>query len=458
MLASFTALALAVMAPAQDTVRLTYGQAMDRARAFNPQFVRQTAEASNAEISMASARAVRYYPEIDLNFTTPSYASNLVTVRREDGSEIFVPIERRTVAVGVELEQPLPTGGRLWISGEMRALNQPLLEEDQRFSGITDVGIRLDQQLFGINYSIRAYRLARESYARSMAQYADRERGLARNVLSAYLGLMRARKQAELDSVLAVRDAERLTAIRARAAAEPMSEVDSMKFELETVRAGISRARAGQGLARAQAQLNEVLALPVHTVIIPDTSIRVEPFIPDIQAGLAQALVNRQDLRLAQLTVENREMQLRDAHRTSPITLSIEFDLGFNGSARAAGLSDALRDAIDRQDRARSVDLGVSVPLFDRFEERHAVARARNELVSAEANLADQRRQIENEVLLAGERVTNAVRQLELALRSVDLTRRTLEIQGARYQSGAITSAELLIDQANYRQAEIALI
>ena len=458
MLTYVTALAVALTAPAQDTIRLTFAQAMQRAREANPEFVQQRIQAANAEISMATARATRYLPRLDMNFTVPSYSSNLVTVRREDGSEIFVPREQRSVAVGLTLSQPLPTGGRLEISGDVRALNQPLLQQDQQFSGVTDLGIRLDQDLFGINRSIRDYRLARESYARAQAQFADRQRNLSRNVLSAYLQLVQARKQSELDSVLAVRDAERRESIRTRATEEQMSEVDSLKFELERVRAAGSRSTAGQGLARAQARLNEVLAYPVSTVVIPDTTIRVEPFIPDIDAGMAQALANRQDLRLAQMSVENRRLQLRDAHRTSPITLSIEMDLGFNGSSRADALSRALSDAIARQDRARSVDLGVSVPLFDRFSERHAIARARNELASAEADLEDERRQIENEVLLAAERVTNAVEQLALAERRVELTRRTLAIQSTRYQRGGITSAELLQDQASYRSAEIDLL
>ena len=453
-----TALAIAGTAQASDTVRLSFAEAMELARSTNPNFVQQTLQAANAEISMASARAERYFPRLDIDLTTPAYASNLQTVQLDDGSETFVPVVRRTLGLELGVSQPLPTGGRLAIVGELTALNQPLLDEDDQFTAITAVGIELDQELFGINRSVRNYRLAQESYARSRAQFADRERNLARNVLDAYLGLVQARKEAQLDSVLAVRDAERLAQIRAQARTEPMGEVDSLKFELETVRAQISRVDAGQGLARAQARLNEVLALPVNTVVIPDTVIRVEPFIPDVDAGLRLALENRQDLRLAQLSVENRRAQLRDAHRTSPITLTIRSNLGFNGSSRSAALSQALSDAIDRQDRARSIDLGVRIPIFDRFEERHEVARAENDLASAEANLEDERRQIENEVRLAAERVTNAVAQLELVERTVALTQRTLEIQGRRYQAGAITSAELLLDQASYRGAEIELI
>jgi outer membrane protein len=282
------------------------------------------------------------------------------------------------------------------------------------------------------------------------------ERSLARSVVSVYYGLVQARKQAELDSMLAARDADRLSARRSNEVAA--SEIDSLKFELESVRSTMSRTRSRQGLTRAQTELNEILALPINTVVIPDETIRVEAFVPDIRAGIAAAYASRHDLRLAELSVENRRANVRDAGRTSPVTVGVSSNVGFNGSARKPGFRSALEEAIDRQDRARTINLSVSVPLFDRFEERNAVSRAKNDLLSAEANFADQRRQIESEVRQAGERVANAASQLNLAERSVTITRRTLELQSDRYRAGSITSAELLIDQAAYRQAEISLI
>jgi len=54
--------------------------------------------------------------------------------------------------------------------------------------------------------------------------------------------------------------------------------------------------------------------------------------------------------------------------------------------------------------------------------------------------------------------VANASLQLDLAEKQSLITRRTLEIQTARYALNEITSVELLIDQANQRQAEIGLL
>ena len=342
-------LLLAVQAP--DTVRLTFTEAVARARRENAEFVQQRLEFENADYSMASARAQRYLPRVDVGLTTPSYVSNLSTVRLADGSDIYVPVERRTVAAGLSVSQPLPTGGRLSIDSEVTALQQPLLEEDREFTGITSIGFRLDQEFFGINRSIRDFRLAKESHARAIARYADQERSLARRVMTAYFGLVKARKQAQLDSMMGERDAQRLSQMRQRIAGDQTGEIDSLKFELEVVRSSMSRTRSRYGVTRALAELNGVLGLPNGVVVVPDTAIVVEAFEADVEAGLRSAYANRQDLRLSEMSVDNRRAAVPDAERTSPITFSLASNLGFNGSSRASVLGRALSDAISGPER-----------------------------------------------------------------------------------------------------------
>lgn len=454
MLVLFAAL-LAVQEP--DTVRISYTEALEIARESNPRFVRQKLQAENAESWMATSRAQRYYPTVGMNVVAPEYVSALTKIVTEDG-EIYVPTERRTLQTGVVVNQPLPTGGSFQVTGSVMALNQPLLSLDERYTGRTFLGFRLQQNLFGVNNSIRNYRLARESFARSRAEFADQERALARSVLSAYYGLVSTRKQMEIDSMLFVRDSLRSVKGGDGNPQGPMSEVDSLKFELEAARSAFNRTRSNQALLRAQATLNEALGFPPGKVVIPDSALLVERLDLDVERGVQQAMRNRWDYALAQMGVENRRMGLRDAGRTSPVTVFVNTTIGFDGSARSVGPSDALRSALDGQNRSRNMDIGVSIPLFDRFEEKNAVARARNELQIAEYGLADARRALENEVRLAAQRVANASRQLELADKQFAITRRTMQLQGARYAQGEITIAEFLIDQASQRQAEIGML
>ncbi len=445
-----------LLAQTTDTIRISYPAAMEAARQSNPRFVRQQLQARNAELWMASARAARYLPTVSLDVTSPEYVSALTRVTTTEG-EVFVPTKRRTLQSGVTMTQPLPTGGSLRITGSVASLNQPLLT-DQRYLGRTFLGFRLEQSFFGINYSIRNYRLSRESFARSQAEFADQERNLQRSVLSAYFGLVSTRKQVQIDSVLFVRDSLRMAGMFTGTGPAALSEVDSLKFELEVSRSAFNRTRSQQALLRAQASLNEVLGYPSTTVIVPDSTLTVERQAIDVERGVAAATANRWDYVLAVMAVDNRRAGLRDAHRTSPVTVSVNSTIGYDGSARSNAAVESLRDALEGQNRSQNIVLGVSIPVFDRFEERNAVGRAQNDLRVAESNLAEQRRVLENEVRLAAQRVANATLQLDLAEKQSRITRRTLEIQSARFAQGEITSVEFLIDQANFRQAEIGLL
>jgi outer membrane protein len=238
----------------------------------------------------------------------------------------------------------------------------------------------------------------------------------------------------------------------------PISEVDSLKFELEFSRSAFNRTRSQQALLRAQASLNEALGFPVSTIIVPDSTLTVELQVIDVEKGIDEAIENRWDYALAVMAVENRRRGLRDAKRTSPITLNINSTIGFDGFSSSDDAADALRNALIGQDRSQNVEVGISIPIFDRFDEKNAVARANNDLRISESNLAEARRMLENEVRLAAQRVSNAALQLALAEKQSAITKRTLEIQTERYALSQITSVEFLIDQANQRQAEIVLL
>ena len=454
------AAALAVMS--QDTVRLSFPEAMEHARRSNPNFVRERLQFENSEVSLNGSWADRYLPEVSLDLTVPEYVAAVGAAGFDTtGRQLFRFTESRTVSTSLQVSQPLLTGGTLRITGTLQGSKYPRQVETKRFSSRSFLGFELSQQVFGINNSIRQWRLAQESFARAEAEFANEERNLARNVMEAYYGLVQARKQSGIDSVLFVRDSLR-NAAAGSSSGERMSEVDSLKFELEAARSAFNRTRSYQSLARARSRLNEVLALPPNTVVLTDTAIRVQRMVPDIQAGLAAAYANRQDLRLAQLGVENRRAGLRDAHRTSPVTLFIRSRIGFDGNSDPfpdnSRVSRALENALETQLRSNRISMGVDVPLFDRFDERNAIARSTNDLRMAEITLADQTRRLENEVRNAAQRVQNASTGLDLAERQFSITRRTLEIQTPRFNRGEITSVEFLIDQASARQAEIGLL
>lgn len=446
------AAALTLSAP-QDTIRMTLEEALTNARRSSPGFIRETLNRSNDELSWLEARAERFLPEIGLEVTTPEYVSALRRVSNPDGSDRFVKTLRRTLEAELELSQPLPTGGTFSISGTITSLNQPNDDPEERFQGNTFLGFQITQDFFGINNRRRSYRLARESHVRAQTEFLDSERDLANDVIEEYYDLVQAIKEAQIDSVLFVRDS--LRSMESRPGA---TLVDSLKFAREVALSALSRTQSRQELARQRASFNETFGLPRTAVIIPDTVVRFERIEVDEQAGLEFALQNRLDLKLSELSVENRRASLRDARKTSPITVELDGTVGFDGAAEDFTMSPALRAAIREQERSTSIQLRVSVPLFDRFEERYAVREASNDLRMSELSLEEQLRELENEVHLTAEDVANAIALLQLAEANYNITRQTLAIQTTAFAQGEITLSEFLIDQANAREAEVELL
>lgn len=455
---AITVAAILTLTPQQDTVRMSLEQALEHARRASPGFIRETLERDNDELSWLGARAERFLPEVSMELTTPEYVSALRRVPDASGSDRFVRTLRRTIEAELELSQPLPTGGSFSLSANMTSLNQPLDDPDERFQGATFLGFQLNQDFFGINNRRRSYRLARESHVRSQTEFLESERDLANDVIEEYYDLVRAIKEAQIDSVLFVRDSLRSAASQAGAAGQQRSQLDSLKFELEATTSAFNRTRSRQELTQTRARFNEMMGLPLRTVIIPDTVVRMERIVADEQEGLEFARANRLDLKLSELSVDNRRASLRDSRKTSPITLELDGTIGFDGNSENIALRQSLEDALRAQDRSTSVQLTVRIPIFDRFEERYAVREAANELRMSEISLEEQLRELENEVHLAAQNVANALTQLALAEQAFQITRQTLAIQTDRYARNEIPSAEFLIDQADAREAEIDLL
>ena len=440
----------------QDTIRMTIEDALARARRTNPGFQRETLERANDELSWLGARADRFLPEVGLTFTSPEYVSALRRVTNDDGSDGFVKTLRRTLEAELELSQPLPTGGTFSISGTLTSLNQPLDDPDERFQGAAFLGFQISQDFFGINNRRRSFRLARESHVRAQTAFLESERDLANEVIESYYDLVQAIKEAQIDSVLAVRDSIR-NATRP-ATTQQMSTIDSLRFLAEALTSALSRTESNQELARTRAQFNEMFALPLSTVIIPDTVVRVEQITVDEKQGLEFARANRLDLQLAKLSLDNRRAALRDARKTSPITIDLDGTIGFDGNSENFRMSPALRGALRSPERSTSIQVSVSVPLFDRFEERYAVQEAANELRMEEISLEERFRELENEVHLAAQEISNAQTQLRVAEANFRVTQQILTNNTARYARNEIQSSEFLIDQANAREAEVELL
>jgi outer membrane protein len=102
----------------------------------------------------------------------------------------------------------------------------------------------------------------------------------------------------------------------------------------------------------------------------------------------------------------------------------------------------------------RSINLGVSWPLFNRFQREQQVAERETARDAALARAADARRQVE--ASLAGQfAALDAARQrIELARLSVEAARADVRVALERYRLGSIGITDLNASQAGLTRAE----
>src|SRR5688572_20765844 len=97
-------LAAALAFAVQDTVRLSFPEAIDHARKTNPNFVRERLQFENSQTSLNGSWADRYLPEVSLDFTIPEYVA-AVSARgfdEETGRQLFGFNEYRRVSSSLE--------------------------------------------------------------------------------------------------------------------------------------------------------------------------------------------------------------------------------------------------------------------------------------------------------------------------------------------------------------------
>jgi outer membrane protein len=186
--------------------------------------------------------------------------------------------------------------------------------------------------------------------------------------------------------------------------------------------------------------------IPFNPVDLPAT----EPVYPEIRQVFENAMAQRPDLQAAALQVKALQYQLDKADNDRKPALDLLGSLGFG--ARAEDYSSALDDSVSDSDTRWQLALTFSRPLDNSLAEgqyRQTLAAHNKSRTSLELLKLQITRTV---------RVT--VRDVELALKAIDATRKTsiatrkrLEAEQIKFEAGRSTTLDVLIAQQDYARA-----
>jgi outer membrane protein len=396
-------LALPAALAAQERL-VTLEEAIRLAREKDPAVVQATGAVRSANANVLQARG-SFLPSLSANASRgTSFSEGPSRVDPVTGEIVSGDITSGTVNFGLSSSIELFTGFR-------------------RGGQIRDARAGLRQQEASLQHQL--------------AQSALRVSTIFFEALSA-TELIRAREAS------VAREEQKLRIAEARLATRGTTISDSLQAVVSLAEARLALLSQRTRLATAEANLARAVGLDGRVGVRADTSLFALAPAPDADALIAEALERSPAVRRTEAAVQAAQARLTTARAAYFPTLSLSGSTAWSGS--------------DRTDFAlfgsRSLSLGVSWSLFNRFGRETQITQQRMALESALAEAEDARRQVMAQLVAQLANLGAARERIAVTELSVEAARANVNVQIERYRLGTITITELGLAQDALNRAE----
>lgn len=307
----------------------------------------------------------------------------------------------------------------------------------------TSVGVSLPLELGGKRQG--RVELARAELEATEAEFADRERRLGGEVLTAYAEGLAAFRELDITEGLTDIDLQTTRFVQAR-----VNEGETAPLELSLLQVEVNRLRSRHALVEgrlqaALARLKSLAGIPANEPLRLRQDLGA-PILPEppgsIEAAVKIALRTRPDLRLARLTEELAQAGLRLARAQAAPEVTAFSRFTLTRSAFDDTPFGVLRD----RDRALTFGVSVGLPVFNRNQGAKAEA-------AAAISQARTRREFLESVVAS--EVQSAYARYEAARKAVlifekgviEVSNQNIRSIRAAYQLGEFRITDLLVEQ-----------
>ena len=302
-------------------------------------------------------------------------------------------------------------------------------------------GVSMAMTLFDGGASFRNISVAKAQQRAVNANIASVENALRARVSRDYYNALSALRQIDLEErVLAAReDALNRTQKLLAVAAAKYVDVLSARVDVATQKQAVERARGDAEKMRLQ--LKQTLGVEGESAfdLTSEPLAVFDPSTLKVDELVARALG-------ANPTVVAAEAQRVAASQGASATRarrwpSVSANMGYSRNANSAGYSSV--GEFNPQNRALNFSLGLSLPIFTRFQTTASIAQADARLLDAAEDVRATRLTTEREVRSAHIDLQNAYRTAQLAEERAALERERLAAGQEEYRLGGITYFQL---------------
>jgi len=438
-----------------EIYRLDLPQAIELARSANPDIVRSTYNFNSAEAAYYAVKS-ELYPSLTLDLTAPNFSESLTqqyVYNPTTGTYgwKWMPTGDYRFQGALNLGQKLLTGGEI-------ELSSILYKRDYYIGSSTDsleteysnvMQFSLTQPLLQPNSVMLDRKRSRLNYKNAQLNREIKRRDLDYIVSIAYYNLIQSERRLGLEQEDYQRWQKSVETANAKHSAGLIPEVEVLKLQVELARREGSIASSFNNYLDYADDLKIVLGLSLEDSIVTSEEIKKTQFVP---GAVENAVINRQELLKSQNEITGSQLDLKQT----------KSNYGINAYLQAYYLLDAKQpdvdQLIDNYDKDRGVSLTITVPIIDWKYARRQIESAELDLHLAEYDYQILKQDFTVSLKQADRAVQAMESRYESSKLAEELALRSYQITLARFETGAVTSTELIDAQISLNQAKHELL
>jgi outer membrane protein len=179
------------------------------------------------------------------------------------------------------------------------------------------------------------------------------------------------------------------------------------------------------------------------------------PPTPVDSAAVLQEALNGPGIRQQEATVTATSAAVRAAKTQYLPTVTAGFTIGGSGTSALYGFNSSLQNPYPY---ARTFNVSLSYPLFNRFQRENNIATQQINLENAQASLKDQQLGAQQNIITAIATIRNAEETMRVQQINVEASQEDLRVQQQRYNLGASVLLDVLNSQSALVTARQQLI
>jgi outer membrane protein len=400
----------------------------------------------------------RFKTHINLNMTVPNYSKSIEQYNDSLGNISLYTSRKGTYAGGLNIRQPLPTDGSIYILSTVNNIDN-YISNNRIMTLSSQIGIEQPINALYYNELKSEYKIAELEYEQSRKQLMKDELDLVFNVSSAFYNLLSVQKSEEIARLNLERQQDAYTTAKNKYDAGLIREVDALQMEVDLAEAQNNYDLALVNQSSAMNNFKEIIGISLHDSVVISSNLDYKIVVVDPSKAAELALKNRTEIRQQEIRLEMNKINIKKQKSIGMPNGRINAYYERIGTNEAS-IDNPLFNSVDQsysdlRERPENFGIGltISIPILDWGQNRALVKAAEARLQQNVFQQEIVKRNIESEVINLVAELNSSLKRLQLLEKNVKVAEKSFEIIRARFTDGDIDSQALALERVRLNNA-----